>query len=61
MLENDLQYSKINRFLAKKPQEYTEVVKLLEDNFAKIKEIFDYYAAISQYPTIGFLDFGYFC
>lgn len=61
MIENDLKFSKLNRFLGKKPEEYKEVVNILERNFASIKEIFEYYAAISCYPTIGMLDFSNFC
>jgi hypothetical protein len=60
MLDNDLKYVKLSR-LIKDENDIKEITRILLENYSEIKEIFDYYASESYYPTIGMLDFGKFC
>lgn len=61
MLNNDFNYSKLQRFLGKKPDELHEVIETLKLYYKDIKKVFDHLAGLSNYPTIGMLDFGDFC
>lgn len=60
MFSSDKKFLKISRMLKKKDEVEETLDKLLQQ-YPEIKEIFDYAAAISNYPTITMLDFGRFC
>jgi hypothetical protein len=60
MFENDKKHLKLNRII-KDEAALKDVYKVLLDNFAVIKEIFDATCAASAYPNIGWLDFSNFC
>lgn len=60
MLDNDMKYAKLNK-LIKDENDIKEITRVLYENYSEIKEIFDYYASESMYPTIGMIDFGKFC
>jgi hypothetical protein len=60
MYTRDMELSKLSRVL-KKSDELQEVASLLRFYFKDLKNIFEFCAASSNYPTIGWLDFGEFC
>lgn len=60
MYSKDMQWSKIPRVI-KKPEELAEVADLLKLYYKEIKDIFEFCAASSNYPSIGWLDFSDFC
>mmetsp|Transcript_1708 Transcript_1708/g.3644 ORF Transcript_1708/g.3644 Transcript_1708/m.3644 type:complete len:893 (+) Transcript_1708:276-2954(+) len=60
MYAKDMQWSKIPRVI-KKPDELAEVAELLQLHYKEIKDIFEFTAASSNYPSIGWLDFSDFC
>jgi hypothetical protein len=59
MFQADQKYLKINRII-KSEEHFNEVLAYLFDNYETIKEIFDYYAATENYPSIGWFDFSDF-
>ena len=60
MLEADNKYSKINR-VVKDETEYADLMQFMLENYQQIREIFDFYAAASNFPSIGWLDFTEIC
>lgn len=60
MVENDINSSKLSRFLKGNEEEIENIKKVFKKDFAKVKNIFLYYASISTYPRISWNDFTLF-
>lgn len=60
MFANDMKFSKIGR-IVKNESDFDQVSSVLKQNFREIKAIFDQTSAISNYPSISWLDFADFC
>ncbi len=60
MVELDISSSKLGRFLKQNEEEIENIKKVFKKDFAKIKNIFLYYASISTYPRISWNNFTLF-
>lgn len=60
MAAADNKYSKIGRVI-KKQGELEEVFEYLKEHYVKIKDVFQYYSSMSNYPSIGWTDFVDMC
>jgi hypothetical protein len=60
MFANDMKFSKISR-VVKNEADLNQIMSVLKQNFSEIKAIFDQTSAISNYPSISWLDFSDFC
>jgi hypothetical protein len=56
MMKADNQYSKIKRVIKQATQQ-EDVEKVLLAYYPQIKEIFQFYSSMSNYPSIGWVDF----
>lgn len=56
----DMKYSKIYKFV-KDPREFQALSKVLLDNYAAIYEQYLYAQGISNYPSVGMVDFTNLC